>query len=38
VYRKIVAEMETVKASCAAGHDAEAVHGLAAVKARHGYR
>jgi hypothetical protein len=38
VYRKIVGEMGAVKASCAASRDAEAMHGLAAVKSRHGYR
>ena len=38
VYRKITAEMASVKATCAAGHDAEATRGLAAVKSRHGYR
>ena len=38
VYDKIVAEMAPVKANCAAGRDAEAIRGLAAVKARHGYR
>jgi hypothetical protein len=38
VYRKITAEMTAVKASCAAGHDAEAMHGLSAVKSKHGYR
>ena len=38
VYRKIAAEMGTVKANCAAGREAEARHGLAAVRSRHGYR
>jgi hypothetical protein len=38
VHRKIVTELGRVKASCAAGREAEATRGLAAVKARHGYR
>ena len=38
VYRKIVAELGAVKANCAAGREAEATQGLAAVKSRHGYR
>jgi hypothetical protein len=38
VYRKIAAEMASVKANCAAGHDVEASRALAAVKSRHGYR
>ena len=38
VHRRIVAELAGVKASCAAGRDAEASRALAAVKARHGYR
>jgi hypothetical protein len=38
VHRRIVAELAGIKASCAAGRDAEASRALAAVKARHGYR
>jgi len=38
VYRKIVAEMGTVKANCAASRETEAMRGLSAVKSRHGYR
>ena len=38
VHRRIVAELAGVKASCAAGRDAEASRALAGVKARHGYR
>jgi hypothetical protein len=38
VYRRIANELGSVKANCAAGRDAEAVRGLAAVKSRHGYR
>jgi hypothetical protein len=38
VHRRIVADLGSVKASCAAGRDAEAGSALAAVKARHGYR
>ena len=38
VYRKIVAELGTVKANCAAGRDAEATRALSAIKSRHGYR
>ena len=38
VHRRIVAELASAKASCAAGRDADASRALAAVKARHGYR
>ena len=38
VHRRIVRELARVKASCAAGRDAEASRALAGVKARHGYR
>jgi hypothetical protein len=38
VYRRITAELASVKANCAASRDAEAMRGLAAVKSRHGYR
>jgi hypothetical protein len=38
VYRRIVAELGPVKTHCAAGREAEATRGLAAVKSRHGYR
>ena len=38
VHRRIVAELARVKASCAAGRDADASRALAAIKARHGYR
>jgi hypothetical protein len=38
VHRRIVAELASVKASCAAGRDADASRALAALKARHGYR
>lgn len=38
VYRRIASELEHVRANCAAGHEAEAMRGLAAVKSRHGYR
>src|SRR5690242_3323963 len=38
VHRRIVAELADVKASCGAGHDAEATRALAGVKSRHGYR
>jgi hypothetical protein len=37
VYRRIVAELGTVKAKCAAGHDGEAMRALGPVKSRHGY-
>jgi len=37
VHRRIVAELTSVKASCAAGRDAEASRALAAVRSRHGY-
>jgi hypothetical protein len=38
VHRRIVAELSSVKASCAAGRDADASRALAALKSRHGYR
>jgi len=38
VHRRIVAELASLKASCAAGQDAEASRALAGVKSRHGYR
>ena len=38
VHRRIVSELGSVKASCAAGRDAEASRALAALKSRHGYR
>jgi len=38
VHRRITAELGSVKASCAAGRDADASRALAALKARHGYR
>jgi hypothetical protein len=38
VYRKIVAQLATVKANCSAGRDAEATRALSAIKSRHGYR
>jgi len=38
VHRRIVGELGSVKASCAAGRDAEAGRALAALRARHGYR
>ena len=38
VHRRIVAELGSAKASCAAGRDADANRGLAAIKSRHGYR
>jgi hypothetical protein len=38
VHRRIVGELASVKASCAAGRDADASRALTAVKARHGYR
>ena len=38
VHRRIITELGTVKASGAAGRDADANRGLAAIKSRHGYR
>jgi hypothetical protein len=38
VHRRIVGELGSVKASCAAGRDADANRALATLKARHGYR
>ena len=38
IHRRIVAELSSVKASCAAGRDADASRALAAIKSRHGYR
>ena len=38
VYRRVIADLEGVKAACAAGRVDEANNRLAAVKARHGYR
>jgi hypothetical protein len=38
VHARITAELELVKASCAAGREADATRQLAALKARHGYR
>lgn len=38
VYRRIVADLQPVKASCAAGQTAAANSRLVAVKARYGYR
>jgi hypothetical protein len=38
VHRRIVAELAPVKASCAAGRDADAGRALAMIKSRHGYR
>jgi hypothetical protein len=38
VYRRIIADLQPVKASCAAGQTAAANSRLAAVKSRHGYR
>jgi hypothetical protein len=37
VYRRAVADLDGVKAACAAGHVGEADSRLAAVKARYGY-
>ncbi len=38
VHARITAELEPVKAACAAGREADATRQLAALKARHGYR
>lgn len=38
VHARVVSELTSVKAACAAGRDAEATRALAAVKSRHGYR
>ncbi len=38
VYRKVVADLDGVKAACAAGRTAEANNRLVAIKARYGYR
>lgn len=38
VHARMASELVSVKATCAAGRDAEAMRGLAAVKSRHGYR
>jgi hypothetical protein len=38
VHRRIVSELASVRHTCAAGRDADAARGLAAVKSRHGYR
>ena len=38
VHARVVSELGPVKATCAAGRDAEATRALAAIKSRHGYR
>jgi hypothetical protein len=38
VHARVTGELTQVKATCAAGRDAEATRTLAAVKSRHGYR
>ncbi len=38
VHARMVSELASIKAACAAGRDAEATRGLAAIKSRHGYR
>jgi hypothetical protein len=38
VHGKVSGEIEEAAAACAAGRDAEAVHMIAATKARYGYR
>ena len=38
VYRRITAELQPVKASCAAGQGATANARLSVIKSRHGYR
>lgn len=38
VHRRIIAELGPVKASCAAGRDADSSRSLATIKSRHGYR
>jgi hypothetical protein len=38
VHRRIIAELASAKANCAAGRDSDASRALAAIKSRHGYR